>query len=216
MMSLNGITILLVDDHSVMRSSLGVLLAQQGATIAGEAETGEKAIRLALELRPDIILMDLTLPDMDGIQATQAICAVWPEARIVALTMHSEDLYLLPFLRAGGAGYVQKSAADKELLKAVDSVHQGENFLQDHGVDILIRATSDPDHASSADRPEVLSERERVVLEQTVRGYTNREIAEQLGISPRTVDTYRARVMEKLGLEHRYQLVDYALRHNLL
>jgi two-component system response regulator NreC len=215
-MTIEDIRILLVEDHAVVRSSLGVLLAQQGAEIVGEAADGQQAVCLALDLRPDVILMDITLPEIDGIQATAAICAAWPQARVVALTMHNEELYLIPFLEAGGAGYVRKSAADQDLLNAIASVYQGENFLQDHGVDILVRQQRQTGSLAGPPSPDVLSDRERSVLEQTVRGYTNREIAEQLGISPRTVDTYRARIMEKLGLEHRHELVDYALKNRLL
>ncbi len=213
---IDGMRILLVDDHAVVRSSLGVLLASHGAQVVGEAADGATAVALALELRPDIILMDITLPDMDGVQATRAICAEWPGARILALTMHSEELYLVPFLEAGGVGYVQKSVADHEVLQAIQRIYQGETFIHEDGVDALIRQHRPASPPDDAPGPEVLSERERAVLEQTVRGYTNREIAAQFHISPRTVDTYRARVMEKLGLNHRHELVDYALRHRLL
>lgn len=213
---IEGVRILLVDDHAVVRSSLGVLLASHGAQVVGEAAEGAGAIALALELRPDIILMDITLPDMDGVQATQAICAAWPDAKILALTMHSEALYLVPFLEAGGLGYVQKSVADHEVLQAIQRLHQGETYIHDQGIAALVRQHRPASAPPDSPGPDVLSDRERAVLEQTVRGYTNREIAAQLHISPRTVDTYRARVMEKLGLNHRHELVDYALRHRLL
>src|SRR4030042_2052612 len=115
---INGIRILLVEDHAVVRSSLGLLLKSHGGEIVGEAEDGKSAITKTLELHPDIILLDITLPDMDGIEVTRRICTAWPDAKVLALTMHSEDVYLLPFLEAGGAGYVRKSSADKDVLNA--------------------------------------------------------------------------------------------------
>lgn len=214
---INGVRILLVEDHTVVRSSLGMLLKSHGGEIVGEASDGKCAISKALELRPDIILMDLSLPDMDGIEATRQIYNAWPEAKILALTMHSEDVYLVPFLEAGGAGYVRKSAADRDVLDAIKTVMAGESFISPQGLETLLRQH----RAYAAARaqppaPEVLSDRERLVLEKTVRGYTSREIGEQLNISPRTVDTYRTRVMVKLGLSTRHELVEYALRHHII
>jgi len=208
--------ILIVEDEAVTSVMLEKTLKELGYEVVGSAFDGEEAIALARDRQPDIILMDITLPDMDGVQATQAICAAWPDAKILALTMHSEALYLVPFLEAGGLGYVQKSVADHEVLQAIQRLHQGETYIHDQGIAALVRQHRPASAPPDSPGPDVLSDRERAVLEQTVRGYTNREIAAQLHISPRTVDTYRARVMEKLGLNHRHELVDYALRHRLL
>jgi DNA-binding NarL/FixJ family response regulator len=212
---LNNVRILLVDDHTIVRSSLGLLLTSHGALIIGEAANAQQAIQASLDLKPDIILMDITLPDMDGVIATRQICQTWSQARILALTMHGEDLYLMPFLEAGGAGYVQKSAADREVIEAIQTILKGDIYVSPSGVNTLLR-----EHTlakkSEEPSPDSLSDRERLVLEQTVRGFTSREIGEQLMISPHTVDTYRARIMEKLGLQHRHELVEYALRHHLL
>ncbi len=213
---ITGVRILLVEDHTIVRSSLGMLLQSHGGVIVGEAEDGASAVKTALELRPDVILMDITLPDIDGIQATREICSAWPEARVLALTMHSEDAYLVPFLEAGGAGYVRKSAADKDLLDAIKTVLTGETFISAGGMKTLIRQYKPVSEGSSPPGPEVLSERERLVMEKTVLGYTSREIGEQLNISPHTVDTYRMRVMEKLGLVSRHELVEYALRYRII
>lgn len=191
-----------------------MLLTSYGFVVEGEAENGSEAIEKALRLRPDIILLDITLPDIDGIEVTRRICAAWPEAKILALTMHSEDLYLIPFLEAGGSGYVRKSAADRDVLNAVEAVMKGGIFVAESGVQALLREHSHT--KGNPPGPEVLSGRERLVLELTVRGYTSREIGDQIGISPRTVETYRARILEKLGLMHRYELVDYALHHGIL
>jgi DNA-binding NarL/FixJ family response regulator len=207
------VRVLLVEDHAVVRSSLSLLLESYGIQVVGEAADGETAIRLAQELIPDVVLMDITLPGMDGIEATRQITARMPATRVLALTMHSEDVYLVQFLEAGGAGYVRKASADRDVIQAIHTVLAGNTFLGEAGVQALVQQY----HAEeAAPGPEVLSERELFVLEQTARGYTSREIGEQLGISSHTVDTYRARLMEKLGLSHRHELVEYALKHNIL
>lgn len=211
-----GIRILLAEDHTIVRNSLSMLLASYGFVVVGEAETGREAVEKALLLRPDIILLDITLPDIDGIEVTRNICAQWPEAKILALTMHSEDLYLIPFLEAGGSGYVRKSAADRDVLNAIECIVKGETFIAEDGVKTLLRVHSHAKSGTAVPGPEVLSERERLVLELTARGYTSREIGDQIGISPRTVETYRSRILVKLGLMHRYELVDYALQHKII
>jgi two-component system response regulator NreC len=212
----SGVRILLAEDHTIVRSSMAMLLSSYGFIIVGEAEFGQEAIEKSLSLRPDIILLDITLPDIDGIEVTRQICAQWPEARILALTMHSEDLYLVPFLEAGGSGYVRKSAADRDVLTAIECLLKGDTFVAEAGVKALLRKHSHARGTPQIPGPEVLSERERLVLELTARGYTSREIGEQAGISPRTVDTYRSRILVKLGLVHRHELVEYALQHGII
>lgn len=212
---LEGVKILLVDDHTVVRTSLGLMMESFGAQVVGEAGDGNSAVAKALELRPDVILMDITLPDTDGIEATRQIIAAWPEARILALTMHAETEYLVSFLAAGGVGYVRKSAADRDVLAAIQAVIRGQPFLGEQGLQALL-GQSASNQTGSTPGPEVLSERERTVLEMTARGYTSREIGDQLSLSPHTVDTYRSRIMEKLGLATRHELVDFAIRHQLL
>lgn len=214
---INGVRILLVEDHTVVRSSLGLLLTSHGGEIAGEAANGKDAVAKALELRPDVILMDISLPEMDGIEATRQICAAWPDARILALTMHSEDVYLVPFLEAGGAGYICKSSADRDVINAIKTIRAGESFIGAKGLETLLRQHRP--HTSEniqTPGPEVLSDRERQVLEKTARGYTSQEIGAQINISPHTVDTYRTRVMIKLGFASRHELVEYALRHRMI
>jgi two-component system response regulator NreC len=130
--------------------------------------------------------------------------------------MHSEEAYLLSFLEAGGAGYVRKASVDREVIEAIRRVLAGETYVQEDGVQTLLKKHRGDPGVQEHPGPQVLSERERTVLEQTARGFTSREIGEQLGISPHTVDSYRTRIMEKLGLEHRHQLVEYALKHRLL
>jgi len=213
---INGIRILLVEDHAVVRSSLALLLKSHGGEIVGEAENGKSAIAKALELHPDIILLDITLPDMDGIEVTRSICTAWPDAKVLALTMHSEDVYLLPFLEAGGAGYVRKSSADKDVLNAIKTILSGESFISPDGLEVLLRQHRHTTDDAQTPGPDILSERERLVLEKIARGYSSREIGTQLNISPHTVDTYRTRVMVKLGLVRKPELVEYALRHHII
>ncbi|MCW5853596.1 MAG: response regulator transcription factor [Anaerolineae bacterium] len=209
--------VLLVDDHTVVRSGLRLLLEKEpGIEVVGEAATGQAGVETALRLRPDVTLMDITLPDFDGVETAKRIRAAWPEARLLALTMHSEDAYLVNFLSAGGMGYVRKSAADRDLVTGIRAVARGELFLQPAGVQTIVREHRQIHAEPGQAHPDALSERERQVLELTVKGFTSREIGEQLSLSPRTVETYRERIMEKLGLEHRSELVEYALRYRLL
>ena len=207
-----AIRILLVDDHSVVRSGLRLLLQKEpDMLVVGDAENGTQAVELAISLRPTVIVMDITLPDFDGIEATRQIRAAIPDARVLALTMHDEDTFLVPFLDAGGMGYVRKSSSDRDLVEAVRRVANGESFLQPEGVQAIVRKHHDREPGL-----DVLSERERQVLKLTAKGHTSREIGDQLALSPRTVETYRERIMQKLGLAHRSELVEYALRHRLL
>lgn len=206
------IRILLVDDHPVVRSGLRLLLEKErDLAVIGEAENGARAVEQALTLHPDVIVMDITLPDFDGIEATRRICGKMLDARVLALTMHGEETYLVPFLQAGGMGYVRKSSSDRDLVEAIRRVAHGESFLQPEGVEAIVRKQ----HAHEPG-PELLSERERQVLALIARGHTSREIGVQLALSPRTVETYRERIMQKLRLGHRSELVEYALRHNIL
>ena len=206
------IRVLLVDDHSVVRTGLRLLLEKDSdIVVIGEAENGAQAVELANSLRPTVIVMDITLPDFDGIEATRQIRAAIPDACILALTMHDEDTFLVPFLDAGGMGYVRKSFSDRDLVEAVRRVARGESFLQPEGVQTIVRKHHDHEPGLDA-----LSERERQVLALTAKGHTSREIGDQLSLSPRTVETYRERIMQKLGLAHRSELVEYALRHRLL
>ena len=213
---LTGIRILMVDDHAVVRSSLSLMLASQGAIIVGEVATGMQAIQLAQELQPDIILMDINLPDIDGIEATRQICSIWPEAKIIALTVYDEKAYLLPYLEAGGCGFVCKASTDQEVFHAIQAAVRGESYISKQGIEILLRRRSDSDRQTMAPSPEMLSPRELVVLQLIARGYTSREIGNRLSISPHTVDTYRSRIMRKLHLNNRHEVVDYAIRHRIL
>lgn len=210
------VRVFIVDDHTLLRSGLIMLLEKEnGIEVVGEAENGQMAIQKVIEIGPDVVFMDISLPDIDGIEVTRQICSACPSIRVIALTMFVEDQYLTQFLQAGGVGYVHKSAADRDLVAAIQTVIAGQIFLRPEGVQVIARQQQ----GSSSNRevsPDVLSKREMQVLKLVAKGYTCREIGDQLSLSPRTVETYRERLTEKLELERRFDLVDYALRHRLL
>jgi two-component system response regulator NreC len=209
-------TILLVDDHAVLRSGLHMLLdAQPGLRVVGEAGDAQEALALAGRLQPSLILLDLTLPQLDGIAALPLLRKLAPSSKVLVLTMHDDEGYLRQAFRAGASGYVLKKAADAELISAVRAVMRGENYVHP----AMTRALLDdllPAAAATADPWDTLSEREREVLILVARGYTAAEIGAQLSLSPKTVETYRLRGMEKLGMRTRAALVQFALAHNLL
>ncbi|HEY0153205.1 MAG TPA: response regulator transcription factor [Longimicrobium sp.] len=211
------VRILLVDDHAVLRAGLRALLeAEPGFQVVGEAGTGEEGVRLAGQTRPDVVVMDLSMPGMGGLEAVRQIAALDQGARVLVLTMHGEEEHLLPVLEAGGSGYVTKKSADEELIEAIHTVARGDVFLYPSGAKLLLRglkAKAEPGEDDPLDR---LTEREREVLSYTVEGFSSSEIGKKLFISPKTVDTYRARIMEKLNLRHRSELVRFALRKGLL
>lgn len=205
------IGVFLVDDHPIVRSGVRLLVdTEPDLAVVGEAADGETAVADVLRLRPDVTVMDIGLPGIDGIGATARIVACWPEARILALTMHDDEDYVVSFLDGGGRGYVCKSSVDRDLITAIRLVASGEFAVGSDAVAAIVSRRRSPGG------PDVLSDREREVLVLTARGFTSREIGERLFISGRTVETYRARIMEKLGLEHRSGLVDFALAHRLI
>ncbi len=214
---MNGkIRIFLTDDHTLLRNSLCMLLEEQtDFEVVGEAANGTEAVQGVIEKKPDVVLIDITLPDFDGVEATRRILKVLPQTKLIAVTMHVEDVYLLQFLNAGGMGYVHKSAADRDLLKAIYTVMNGEVFLSSIGVQVMARQYCNSDSVAQTE-PDILSDRELQVLKLVARGFTGREIGVKLSLSPRTIDTYRERIMVKLNLAHRSDLVDYAIRYKLL
>jgi two-component system, NarL family, response regulator NreC len=211
------IRIVLVDDHALMRAGLAVLLQQEpDLEVAGEAGTGELALELVERLQPDLVLMDLSMPGMGGLEATRRITSRYPAVRTLIVTVHAEQEYLLPVLEAGGSGYVMKQSADTELLDAIRTVARGDVFLYPSGTRLLAQGFRTPKAAFKADPMSMLSEREAEVLRLTAEGYTASEIGERLDISPKTVDTYRQRFMDKLELKHRSELIRFAVERGLL
>jgi len=217
------IKLLLVDDHAVLRAGLAALLsAEEDMTVVGEAEGGRQAVDMARVLQPDIVLMDVTMPEMSGIAATRLIKAEHPEILVLALTMHDDASYLRDILEAGGSGYVLKEAASDELLLAIRSVHRGGTFLHPRHTKALLDNMLDRSETpakrvgSKEERYELLSEREAQVFKLVALGHRNSEIADMLHLSVKTVETYKARLMQKLGLRSRAALVRYALKLGIL
>ncbi len=211
------IRVLLVDDHAVLRAGLRALLTvEPDIDVAGEAANGREAIQKAQTLKPDVVVMDISMPEMDGLTASRAIRDMGLPCRIIVLTVHVEDDYLFQALQAGATSYILKSSADTELIEAIRMAARGEVFLYPTAVRRLLSHYVKGNNENGSSQFESLSEREKEVLKHTAEGYTNHEIAEKLVISTKTVDTYRQRIMEKLNLHHRSELVQFALRIGLL
>ena len=211
------IRLLIADDHVVLRAGLRMLLdAQSNMKVIAEADNGAQVLALAVELQPDLILLDLTMPNLGGLEALPLLRRAVPGTRILILTMHDDESYLRQALRDGASGYVLKKAADTELISAIHSVMRGEVYIHASMTRFLIEELLPADVGASTNPWDNLSEREREVLLLVARGYTSAKIAERISLSPKTVETYRARGMEKLDLRSRAALVQFALSHNLL
>jgi DNA-binding NarL/FixJ family response regulator len=212
------IRLLLADDHAVVRSGLRMLLqAQPDMIIVGEAETGQEAIHRVAELSPDVVLMDIEMPGMNGIEATRRIKANAPAAAVLALTMYEDDQYFFEMLRAGASGYVPKRAAPDELVSAIRAVSRGEVFLYPSLAGRLVQDYLRRGPAGEGEPPgDELTPREQEVLTLIAQGFSNNEIADQLVISAKTVDRHRENIMRKLNLHNRVDLVKYALRKGLI
>ena len=222
------IRVILVDDHQIVRAGLKAVLATaKDIAVVGEGSTGKDALALAERVNPHVIVMDLSMPDMDGLTATrelQKLNAARPPnpdgeitRRVLVLTMHAEDEHLVALLEAGASGYLPKSVADRELVDAVRTASAGDVYVQPTAARALARGLAKREGAAEQrTRFEKLTDREQVVLRMVAEGYTAPEIGEQLTISPKTVDTYKQRIGEKLGLTHRTDYVKFALKLGLL
>jgi DNA-binding NarL/FixJ family response regulator len=206
--------IVLADDHEVVRTGLRALIdSSPGMSVVGEARDGAEAVARARELSPDVLVIDVSMPVLDGAGATERIARECPEVRVLALTMHEDRAHLTRLLQAGAAGYVLKRAAADELVRAIRTVAGGGTYVDPVLAGSLLRGARGPGPRSA---PETLSEREEEVLRRIAWGESNKEIARQLGISVKTVETYKARVSEKLGLRSRTDMVRYALQQGWL
>ena len=210
---LKKIRILLADDHAVVRQGFSLILsAQPDMEIVGEVGNGREAVELAGRLHPDVVVMDVAMPELNGIEATRRLADSAPRARVLALSMHKDAVYVREILRAGARGYLLKDAIDHDLVAAVRSVAQGEAYLSPAVSEAVLS-----DYRRHVKDPlDLLTSREREVLQMIAEGKTNKEIATLLGLSVYTVDAHRGRIMEKLNLHSMGELVRFAMRNGLI
>lgn len=211
------VRLLLVDDHEIVRAGLRMLFsAEPDVQIVGEAGSGREAIEQVRRLAPDVVLMDVAMPDMNGIDATRRIKEAFPQVAVLALTMHEDEEYFFEMLSAGASGYVPKRAAPDDLLSAIRIVNQGEVFIYPSMAKLLVKDFLRRAEETAPADVELLTPREYEVLACIADGLTNREIAEQLVISVKTVDRHRENIMRKLNLHNRVELVRYAIEKGLI
>jgi two-component system, NarL family, response regulator NreC len=218
------IRIAIADDHDVVRSGLRALLRTSADfSVVGEACDGEEAVRLAEKVRPDVMVMDISMPNLDGIAATKLIKERFPDVKVIILTVHEDEEYAFQVLRAGASGYVLKNAGKKDIFKAIESAVSGERFFSPGISNIIVegfikRANEQPqkEQAAQASSNQPLTKRETEVLKYIALGYTNRQIADALFLSFRTVNTHRANIMQKLDIHETAGLVRYAISMGLV
>jgi two-component system response regulator NreC len=211
-----GLRILLADDHRIMREGLRALLQEQPAmTVVGEAENGRKAVQLAKELTPDVVIMDVTMPEMNGIEATTQIKASLPGVRVIALSIHMDRRFVVQMFQAGATGYLLKDCAFEELARAIRTVSDGRIYLSPGIADVVVgEFLRRPASESGAGIPS-LSGREREVLQLTAEGRSMKEIASALHVSVKTIETHRRQLMIKVGVNSVAELTKYAIREGL-
>ena len=213
------IRILVADDHAVLRAGLQMLLdAEPDMTVIGEASTGAEAVERAKTLNPDVVLMDLKMPGLGGVDATRYLKREAPEIKVLILTMYDDAGYLRQVLRAGASGYVLKKATDTDLVAAIRAVSRGDIPIDPSMAKALVEDYVDTKR-DSGDHPEVvrkLTDREEEVLKKLAQGFTNQEIADRLSVSVKTIETHRSHIMEKLSFHSRAELVKYALHQGFL
>jgi two-component system, NarL family, response regulator NreC len=207
-----GIRILLADDHQIVRQGIKSMLGRHEIEVVGEAADGHEAVRLAADLAPDVVVMDLGMPLLNGLDSAREILRAAPRTGVVLLTMHAEDHQVLAALRMGIRGYIIKTQAVDELVRAIQEVAKGKFYLSSGASQTIVEA-----YLSGTDAPvDPLTARDRQVLQLVAEGKTTKEIAIQLGISAKTAETYRARIMEKLDIHDTAGLVRYAIRRGLV
>lgn len=212
---MQAVRVLLADDHPLFRSGLrSMLQADPAFEVAGETSRGDDAVALAKELKPELVIMDVSMPGLDGIEATRQIKAWNRNVRVLILSMHSDDAYWRESMEAGASGYVLKRAVDTELLIAIRTVMEGEHYVYPTLLGGFCRTGQEVQEAGVEE--DALSPREKEVLLHIAMGHTQHEISEMLNVSIKTVDSYKTRLKEKLGVSKRSDLVRYALKHNII
>jgi DNA-binding NarL/FixJ family response regulator len=207
------IRVLLADDHAILRKGLRLLIeTQEDMEVAGEARTGREAIAEARRAQPDVVVIDISMPELNGIEGTRQICDELPQTRVIGLSMHKDSVYVREILRAGARGYLLKDSEDEDLLRAIRAVSRGEAFLSP-----AISSAVLTDYRKHVTNPvDLLTSREREVLTMIAEGKTNKEIANALNLSVYTVESHRGSVMEKLNLHNTGDIVRFALRNGLI
>ena len=225
---MNPITVILVDDHDVVRTGLRSFLnTQEDVKVVAEARNGQEALLRADEMKPDLVIMDITMPGMDGLEATRQLKARSPECLVLALTVHEDKQYFMEMLAAGASGYITKQAAADDLVAAIRAVASGQVYLQPALARWLLddyqrlakqeQAQARPtDNGETVVGLDILSQREREVLELVGQGWNNQQIGKQLGLSPKTIARHRERIMNKLNMHSRTELVKFAIRTGLI
>lgn len=209
------IRILIADDHGLMRAGLRAMLEDEpNMQVVGEASNSEEALRLAGQLLPDILLLDIGMPGGDGIETTRRLKKMAPQVQVLILTVHEEESLLREAIQAGASGYVIKRAVEEDLIAAITAVSRGDMYIHPGVTRLLVKDLS-PGGGQEIKAVEPLTARELEVMDYIVRGYTNRQIAEALSISIRTVEGHRASIFGKLGVKNRVELIDYAEKHGL-
>jgi len=216
---MQSIKIILTEDHQLLRDGVKALLASENIEIIGEASTGGELFRLLEKEQPDIILMDISLPDTSGIELTRLISERYPKIKVLILSMFSDESFINQAIKSGAKGYLHKNTTREEMLIAVDSVYSGSDFYSDSISKIILKSYIDKAKSNTEEVPnphEVLSKREIEILVMFAEGFINKEIADRLFISIRTVESHKNHIMQKLNLKTQVELVKYAIKHNLI
>lgn len=208
-------TILIADDHRLLREGLRALLEREGFRVIAEADNGRTAVRLARELQPDIVITDIAMPDLNGVEATRQICAEAPRAKVLALSMHTESRFVLGILEAGASGYLLKDAAFEELSGAIKAILKDQIYLSPAVAGVVVRQSLGRVEAKRRSQHVELSKREREVLQLIAEGKSTKDIAARLYVSIKTVETHRKQIMDKLDLHSIAELTKYAVREGV-
>jgi two-component system response regulator NreC len=211
------IRVLVVDDHIIVRDGICALLALAGdIEVVGEASNGVEALEMVKELQPNVVLMDMAMPVMGGLEATRRISKEFPTTKVLVLTQYDDKEYVFPVVEAGASGFISKVAVSSELTSGIRSIYRGDSYLSPSVAKLLLEDYRSGGGRVAQDPYEQLTERERDVLKLVVEGYTTQEIADRLVVTPKTIEGHRTNLMAKLGIHNRIELVKYALRKGII